>query len=61
MAKERFTWLIKPKSFVQLIGAEYHLLKKSGSGWECKVNCVKVLVSLSLLRPRPQEREGIFL
>lgn len=29
--RKRFSWLVSPKSFIQLIGAEYDLLKKSGS------------------------------
>lgn len=30
--RERFTWLISPKSFVEMLGAEFELLKRSGSG-----------------------------
>jgi len=29
--KNRFTWLISPKSFIELLGAEYELMKKSDS------------------------------
>jgi hypothetical protein len=49
MAKERFTWLIKPKNFVQLIGAEYDLLKKSGSGSLVKFYIAAIIIALILL------------
>lgn len=29
--KNRFTWLISPKSFIELLGAEYELMKRSDS------------------------------
>lgn len=49
MAKERFTWLIKRKSFIQLVGAEYHLLKKSGSNSILKFYIAAVTIVLILL------------
>jgi len=49
MAKERFSWLIKRKSFVQLVGAEYHLLKKSGSNSILKFYIAAVIIVLILL------------
>ena len=49
MAKERYTWLIKRKSFVQLIGAEYHLLRKSGSNSIWKFYTAAVIIVLILL------------
>lgn len=49
MSKERYTWLIKRKNFIQLIGAEYHLLKKSGSNSIWKFYIAAVLILLILL------------
>lgn len=49
MEKDRYTWLIKRKSFVQLIGAEYHLLKKSGSNCVWKFYTAAVIIVLILL------------
>lgn len=49
MAKERFTWLLKRKNFVQLVGAEYHLLKKSGSNSIWKFYVAAVIIVLLLL------------
>lgn len=48
-AKQRFAWLISPKSFIQLIGAEYDLLRKSGSGALVKFYSAAVCILFILL------------
>jgi len=48
-ARMRFTWLISPKSFIQLIGAEYDILKKSGSVSLLKFYIAAVAILVILL------------
>jgi hypothetical protein len=47
--KQRSGWLISPKSFIQLIGAEYELMKRSGSGSLRKFYVSAVLIVIILL------------
>lgn len=47
--KSRTSWLISPKSFIQLIGAEYEILKRSGSDSLIKFYISAVLIIIILL------------
>lgn len=47
--RKRFTWLISPKSFIQLIGAEYDILRKSGSASLLKFYIAAVAILIILL------------
>lgn len=50
MAKpNKFNWLISPKSFIQLIGAEYEILKRSGSVSLTKFYVSAVIILVILL------------
>ena len=47
--RKSFTWLISPKSFIQLIGAEYDILKKSGSASLSKFYIAAITIIVILL------------
>jgi hypothetical protein len=47
--EEKFTWLISSKSFIQLIGAEYDILKKSGSTSVLKFYIAALSIMIILL------------
>lgn len=46
---KRFTWLVSPKSFIQLVGAEYEILRKSGSNSLLRFYSAAVLIILILI------------
>lgn len=46
---KKFTWLISPKSFIQLIGAEYDILRRSGSGSVVRFYIAAVFIVMILL------------
>lgn len=48
-ARKRFTWLISPKNFIQVIGAEYDILRKSGSASLLKFYIAAVVIFAILL------------
>lgn len=48
-SKDKYAWLISPKSFVALIGAEYKLLKQSGSKAIVKFYVASVTIVLIFL------------